>query len=163
MKGTKIKLLFYVLLSIALFSLTSCEEKEDVLSTYYLYECSESMQCESLKYGHDFQISSILLINSLDDFQNYCSDEIESSIFKNYSYIVVKQELPGGIDKNFSSAFLKKIDNKNYVLEMHFNENDLAVGSTIIYRCYSCPQHIEDDANIEKKIFIYNKEGVKEL
>ncbi|MEE1111867.1 MAG: hypothetical protein UH077_01625, partial [Bacteroidales bacterium] len=59
----------FFLLSIALFSLTSCEEKEDVLNTYYLYECSESMQCESLKYGHDFQISSVLLINSLDDFQ----------------------------------------------------------------------------------------------
>lgn len=159
----KMRSSIFFLLSIALFSLTSCEEKEDVLNTYYLYECSESMQCESLKYGHDFQISSVLLINSLDDFQNYCSDEIESSIFKNYSYIVVKQELPGGIDKNFSSAFLKKIDNKNYVLEMHFNENDLTVGSTIIYRCYSCPQHIEDDANIEMKTFIYNNEGVKEL
>jgi hypothetical protein len=46
---------------------------------------------------------------------------------------------------------------------MHFNENDLTVGSTIIYRCYSCPQHIEDDANIEIKTFIYNNEGVKEL
>ena len=60
-------------------------------------------------------------------------------------------------------AVLEKIDNKNYVLEMHFNENYLTVGSTIIYRCYSCPQHIEDDANIEMKTFIYNNEGVKEL
>ncbi|MDY5922358.1 MAG: hypothetical protein SPJ54_08440 [Candidatus Onthomorpha sp.] len=52
-----------------------------------------------------------------------------------------------------SHAYLQKIDDKKYILEMHFRTTGLTNAPTV-YRCYSCP-HVDADAQIEIKTVLH--------
>ncbi|MCI6962530.1 MAG: hypothetical protein MR734_02180 [Bacteroidales bacterium] len=50
---------------------------------------------------------------------------------------------------------MQKIDDKKYILEMHFLTTGLTNAPTV-YRCYSCP-HVDADAQIEIKTVLHER------
>ena len=147
---------------------SSCNEKEDnenndfqseQVQTYYLYDMFEDLQCESLKYGHDIANNTCFTINSKEEFLELCSDgeTADSYDFQNLSMIVVKTSVQEGIidEPDRSHAYLQKIDDKKYILEMHFLTTGLTNAPTV-YRCYSCP-HVDADAQIEIKTVLHER------
>ena len=145
---------------------SSCNEKEDnenndfqseQVQAYYLYDMFEDLQCESLKYGHDIANNTCFTINSKEEFLELCSDgeTADSYDFQNLSMIVVKTSVQEGIidEPDRSHAYLQKIDDKKYILEMHFLTTGLTNAPTV-YRCYSCP-HVDADAQIEIKTVLH--------